>query len=45
MYVCEDSQKIANLLTVVSGKIARAFNRSGDTRAAALDIYKAFDGV
>ena len=33
----------ANLLTVVSGRIARTFNRSGATRAVALDISKAFD--
>ena len=35
----------ADLLTVVSGRIARAFSRSGATRAVALDISKAFDGV
>ena len=34
-----------DLLTVVSGRIARAFNRSGATRAVALDISKAFDRV
>ena len=32
-------------LTVVSDRIARAFNRSGATRAVALDISKAFDRV
>ena len=32
-------------LTVVSDMIARAFNRSGATRAVALDISKAFDRV
>ena len=32
-------------ITVVSDKIARAFNRSGATRVVALDISKAFDGV
>ena len=32
-------------LTVVSDRIARAFNRSGATRAAALDISKAFERV
>ena len=32
-----------NLLTVVSDRGARAFNRSGATRAVALDISKAFD--
>ena len=35
----------ADLLTVVSDRIARAFNRSGATRAIALDISKAFDRV
>ena len=34
-----------DLLTVVSDRIARAFNRSGATRAVALDISKAFDRV
>ena len=32
-----------DLLTVVSDRIARAFNRSGATRVVALDISKAFD--
>ena len=32
----------ADLLTVVSDRIARAFNRSGATRAVAVDISKAF---
>ena len=35
----------ADLLTVVSDILARAFNRSGTTRAVVLDIYKAFDRV
>ena len=35
----------ADLLTVVSDRIARAFNRSGATQAVALDISKAFDRV
>ena len=35
----------ADLLTVVSDRIARAFDRSGATRAVALDISKAFDRV
>ena len=35
----------ADLLTVVSDRIARAFNSSGATRAAALDIPKTFDRV
>ena len=33
-----------DLLTVVSDRIARAFNRSGATRAAVLDISKALTG-
>ena len=35
------SRSTAELLTVVSDKITRAFNRSGATRAVALDISKA----
>ena len=35
----------ADLLAVVSDRIARAFNWSGATRAVALDIAKAFDRV
>ena len=35
----------ADLQTVVSARIARAFNRSGATRAVALDISKDFDRV
>ena len=34
-----------DLLTIVSGIIARAFNRSGATRAVAPDIFKAFHRV
>ena len=33
------------ILLVVSDRIARAFNRSGATRAVALDISKAFGRV
>ena len=33
------------MITVVSNRIARAFNRSGATQAVALDISKAFDRV
>ena len=44
-YGFRSSQSTADLLTVVSDRIARAFNRSGATRAAALDISKAFDRV
>ena len=39
------SQSTADLLTVVSDRIARAFSRSGATRAVALDISKAFEGI
>ena len=39
------SQLTVELLTVLSDRIARAFNRSGATRAVALDISKAFDRV
>ena len=35
----------ADILTVVYVRIARAFNRSGGTRAVALDISKAFHRV
>ena len=44
-YGFRSSQSTAELLTVVSDRIARAFNRSGATRAVALDISKAFDRV
>ena len=39
------SQPTAVLLTVVSDRIASAFNRYGATRAVVLDILKAFDRV
>ena len=39
------SQSTADLLAVVSDRIARTFNRSGATRAVALDISKAFYSV
>ena len=39
------SRSTADLLTVVSDGIAWAFNKSGATRAVALDISKAFDRV
>ena len=39
------SQSTADLFTVLSNRIARAFSRSGATRAVALDISKAFDRV
>ena len=39
-YGSRSSRLTADLLTVVSDRIARAFNRSGATRAVALDISK-----
>ena len=33
------------IFSVVSDRIARAFNRSGATREVALDVSKAFDRV
>ena len=42
-YSFRSSRLTADLLTVVSDRIARTFNRSGSTRAVALDISKAFD--
>ena len=33
------------MITVVSNRIARAFNRSGATQVVTLDISKAFDRV
>ena len=44
-YGFRSSQSFADLLTVLSDTIARAFNRSRATRAVALDISKAFDRV
>ena len=44
-YRFRSSQSTADLLTVVSDRIARAFNRSGANQAGALDISKAFDRV
>ena len=44
-YGFRSSRSTADLLTVVSDRIARAFNGSGATRAMALDIFKAFDRV
>ena len=44
-YGFRSSRSTADLLTVVSVRIARAFNRSGADRAVALDISKAFDRV
>ena len=44
-YGFRSSRSTADLLTVVSDRIARTFNRSGATQAVALDISKAFDRV
>ena len=44
-YGFRSSRSTADLLTVVSDRISRAFNRSGATRAVALDTSKAFDRV
>ena len=44
-YGFRSSRSTADLLTVVSDRIARAFSRSGATRAVALDISRAFDRV
>ena len=44
-YGLSSSRSTADLLTVVSNRIARAFYRYGATRAVALDISKTFDRV
>ena len=44
-YGFRSSQSTADLLAVVSDRIARAFNKSGTTRAVALDISKASDRI
>ena len=44
-YGFRSSQSTKNLITVITDRIARAFNRSGATRAVALDISKTFDKV
>ena len=44
-YFFRSSRSTADLLTVLSDRIARAFNRSGATGAVALDISEAFDRV
>ena len=41
-YGFRSSGSTADLLTVVSDRIPRAFNRSGTTRAVAIDISRAF---
>ena len=44
-YGFRSSQSTADLLTVVSDRIARAFNKFGATGAVTLDISKGFDRV
>ena len=44
-YGFRSSRSTVDLLTVVSDRFARVFNRSGATRAVALDISKAFDSI
>ena len=44
-YGFKSSRSTADLLTVVFDRTTKAFHRSGATRAAALDISKAFDRV
>ena len=44
-YGFRSSRSTADLMTVVSDKIARGFNWSGATQAVALDISKAFDRI
>ena len=44
-YGFRSSRSTADLLTVVSDRIGRAFNRSGATQTVALDISKAFNRV
>ena len=44
-YGFRSSRSTADLLTVVSDRIAGVFSTSGATRAVALDISKAFDRI
>ena len=44
-YDLRSSLSTADLLTVVSDRIARAFNRSGDTQDVAFDISNTFSLV
>ena len=44
-YGFRSSRSTSDLLTVLSERIARAFNSCGDTRAVALNISKPFDRV
>ena len=43
-YGFRSSRSTADLLTIVSDRIASSFNRSGATRAVALDIFKVLTG-
>ena len=44
-YGFRSSRSTADLLTVVSDRIAKAFNKSEATRTVALDIYEVFDRI
>ena len=44
-YSLRSPRLITDLLTVVSDRISRAFNRSGATRSVPPDISKAFERV
>ena len=44
-YSFRSSQSTADLLTVLSDRVSRAFNKSGAARAVAFDISKAFNRV
>ena len=44
-YGFRSSRSTADLLTVISGRITRSFNKSEATRVKALDIFNAFDRV
>ena len=44
-YGFTSSRSTADIITVVSDRIVRAFNKSGATRGVALDISKVFDRV
>ena len=44
-YSFRSSRSTVDLLTLVSDRIARAFNKSGATRTVAHDISNAFDRV
>ena len=44
-YGFRSSPSTADLLTVVSDRIARAFNKLAANQAVALDIFRAFDRI